>query len=86
MCGTLRSIEGGATGSGTEHLMISGGVGGTVSGPGDGASGQEEVRGGAEERVRPRRREDAEVRGSCLNPAMHAFSSTSRGVCPVERL
>lgn len=38
MCGTLRSIEGGATGSGTEHLMISGGVGGTVSGPGDGAS------------------------------------------------
>ena len=39
VCGTLRSIEGGATGSGAEHLMISGGVGGTVSGPGDGASG-----------------------------------------------
>ena len=39
VCGTLRPIEGGATGSGAEHLMISGGVGGTVSGPADGASG-----------------------------------------------
>ena len=48
MCGTLRSIEGGATGTGAEPLLISGSVGGTVSGLGNGASGLE--RSGAEPR------------------------------------